>query len=46
VKPMISLCDDMSQAEINPDTNAVLMQLSLGISGQDDCRLGHTVVRS
>ena len=35
-----------SQAEINPETNAVLMQLSLSISRQDDCRLGHTVVRS
>ena len=35
-----------SQAEINPETHAVLMQLSLNISRQDDCRLGHTVVRS
>jgi len=29
-----------SQAEINPETNAVLMQLNLSISRQDDCRLG------
>jgi hypothetical protein len=32
-----------SQAEINPETNAVLMQLNLSISRQDDCRLGYTV---
>jgi hypothetical protein len=32
-----------SQAEINPEANAVLMQLNLSISRQDDCRLGYTV---
>jgi hypothetical protein len=32
-----------SRAETNPETNAVLMQLNLSISRQDNCRLGYTV---
>src|ERR1035437_3876998 len=42
---MIVLCDDIVAGRDQPGANAVLMQLSLSISRQDDCRLGHTVVQ-